>query len=329
MLAEFQAQHDLARTLHSDVALTPYVQLPASLVLVLPLAQLPYIAAYVVMSLLNVALVVAAVGLLVERRGLGRAQRALLWPVGVSSLPLLISVYQAQTIPFVLFATALAIRAATFRPGTAGVALAVAGLRYHVVLGVVGALVLVRPRVIAGFAGGLAALGLLSVAVVGGDFGGLASSLKFAHANYDAVGYAVPGLVRVLPGPVRYPVWGIAAVGVLVLAMRAARRHADRPGAAALAGGTAWLMVAPFLYPHDLALLPLLCVAALAEAWSVGPARGLGVAVAVLFCVLEGVVVFGGAALVAVEGAILCLLALGTLNVMSYSDANASVLTVQ
>jgi hypothetical protein len=320
---EFAAQGELGRQFHTAVALTPFVQVPAYLLLIWPLGLLPYLAAYALMSIINVGLMVVAVGTLVERRGLGAARRALLWLLGLSTLPLALAMYHAQTMPLVLLMLALGIRWASARPTLAGAALAVATLRYHVVFGALAAIFVAERRVRPSLAVGLVGIVVVSLVTVAGDVGGVLTSVQWAHTHFHPVEYAIPGATSGLPGPVQGLAWAFLAALVIAVGGIAVRRNRDRPGTAALAGGTAWLMVAPYIYPHDLALLPILVVAALAEAWAAGSADGLGYIAVALFCVLEVVTLVRAAGVLPMEAAILVFLAWGPIGRMASRGASA------
>lgn len=240
---------------------------PFTVLMFVPLALLPFLAAYFAFAALNLLLVGVAIWLmwpyLPEMRTRMKAAPALLF---LTFLPLGLSLAQGQ-----LSAMLLALYCGAFvalkkqREVLAGLLIALATMKFQMALPIALLFLLWRRwRFVWGFAAGAAVLALLSVAVLGFGHAGV-----YVHAMSTAGGVLpsasdqirfgvyprnmpnLYGLFYVLSGGAR---WGVAlaAAASVALIMWAARHKPSLPLALMVA-----MLVSYHLYSHDLALLLL------------------------------------------------------------------------
>ena len=213
-----------------------------------PLSRLPYLTAYVVLTLAFVALLSGT--MLLATRGLARPDALLLTLAVVASLPMADAFVEAQTtIPMMVFVAAADLTADT-HPRLAGLFAALAFLRYQTAIGALGGLLLVRPRLIPAFGAGVLLLAGLGVLLLGGHPEVMLPGIRYGIGGFLSAPFSIPGVA----GRWTWPLDGL----MFVLSVATAWRVRSLTSAAMLAGSVGWVAVSPFVYMHDLALTPLL-----------------------------------------------------------------------
>lgn len=256
--------------------LLPWVHPPAVALLVAPLALLPIIPAFILMTGIGtVALAVAAFRLAPL---VAREQRHRLYPFALLAPPSTIALTQGQTTPAVFLLVAGAIGA---RPFVSGLLLGLTAIRPQTLPLFAVAAVGDRAR-IAGFTTGVAAIAALSVLVVGPDgLARYAAQLVTAgtwattgeHGVATAIGWVGPALV------LGVPLLGLALAALsLVLGAWLALRGPMRIEQAAV-----WsLLASPHTLLHD-GVLAYPAVAACARSTrAVAALVGTGIAAALI-----------------------------------------------
>lgn len=244
----------------------PYAHPPYEVLLIAPLAVLPYPAAYALAMAINVVLLALAAALLARANDLTTPARAAIAGLLLAGyLPLFVDLLQGQVDAFLLLVLAGAYAAwAARRDGLAGALTGLALLKPHLIV-LIPALFLVRRswRALAGFAGVAAGLALVSLLAFGLDgvrqYAAIVLPwLAGGQANWPISGqslYSLRGFVDVLPIGTGL---GLAVLGLLdlaVLVLLAVRRE-DRRADFALAL-TASVALSPYQNLHDLLLLAL------------------------------------------------------------------------
>lgn len=213
-----------------------------------PLSRLPYLTAYVLLTLAFVAILIGT--MLVATRGLSRPDGLLLTLAVVASLPMADAFVEAQTtIPMMVFVAAATLAADT-HPRLAGLFAAVAFLRYQTAVGALGGLLLVRPRLIPAFVAGVLLLAGLGLLLLGGHPEVMLPGIRYGIGGFLSAPFSIPGVAG------RWT-WPLDAL-MFVVSLATAWRVRGLTPAAMLAGNVGWVAVSPFVYMHDLALTPLL-----------------------------------------------------------------------
>ena len=224
-----------------------FPRLPYYAALLWPLARLPYPVAYALWEALSLAAVIGFAFAWPDPRDRLPILVACAW-----SLPLLASMMNGQDCTFVLLAIALAIRFFDRRPALAGVAIALGGIKFHLLLLVpLMAMAQRRFRFLAGLTAGGIVLLAASFAVAGPDWfsqwAGLVTSARLRQAEGS-----MPNLHGLVDG-VSWLEWALAVLVSLAVWM-VARRGAGPGWAAALIGS---LLISRHAYIQDcIVLLP-------------------------------------------------------------------------
>lgn len=247
----------------ADIVL-PYAHPPYEVLLIAPLALLPYPVAYAVMMAVNVALIAIAAAVLARANGLTTlAQAALAGLLLAGYLPLFVTLLQGQVDGLLLLVLAGSYAAwSARRDGTAGALAALALLKPHLMV-LIPLLFLVRRswRALGGFAAVAAVLALLSLLTFGiaslRDYAAIVLPwLAGGQANWPISGqslYSLRGFIDMLPisSGLGLAVLALLDLAVVVLlALRAEDRQADFALVVA-----ASLALSPYQNLHDLLLL--------------------------------------------------------------------------
>lgn len=258
------AQAKSAHDLHSPYHFNPFVQIPAWLWVAGLLARLPYRAAYLMLTLANLAMVAISAWFLIGA-GVSRAHRVSLYLLVAAALPTWIDLFQAQTMPLVLLATATGYKLSASRPRLGGLILSLAGFRYHVSAPVVLALAWGRRRLLVGLLLGVVGVGLASLIAVDGNLAAWIATTKYVSTIYLPVGYSLRYFVQFTPKELHSSLnIAIIPLGVALgvwLFWRLPRSSCS----SLLAVAIAWSLVTPYSYLGDLSLIVLLTVGYLAE----------------------------------------------------------------
>ncbi len=301
---QFAIQREFAPGVkHRENAL-PYNHPPFEALLFAPLARLPYVAAYLVWALFNLALILGFWKLLRPRlHSLHRLLPGLPLLAMFAFFPLMMALLQGQDSILLLFLYGLAFLAlATGRAFVAGLCLGLALFKFQLVLPFVLVLLLRRQwRAVAGFV--ITAFGLLlvSAAVVGWNgvmaYPGFVLRLSRSGAQAAIYPRDMPNLRGLIEGTLHFPgrpaALLIIALSIALVALAAHRWRTERaqPGRQFMLGFslclTITIMASYHLLVHDLSLLmlPALLVAeAIVAGEMVGPARRiLAASLGVLF----------------------------------------------
>jgi len=224
-------------------------RLPAYYAAISPLRLLPYMQAYAVWQALSACAAIAFV---------------LLWPLGdrgmrgflaAASLPVWLTLMNAQDLTFVILAIAVAWRLyAADRHYLSGLAWSLCAAKYHLFLLLPLALVGRRRwSVLGGFATGCVGIVLLSAAVAGVDWPWRYAEVIFTDAYTPGL-ESMPNLRGVTVGLPSPEVWelGVSASVVMLVWILARRTELSLALAAALLGG---LLISRHAYPQDATML--------------------------------------------------------------------------
>lgn len=258
------AQEKSAHALHSPYHFNPFVQIPAWLWVAGPLARLPYRAAYLTLTLANLAMVATSAWVLIGV-GVSRTHRVSLYLLVAAALSTWIDLFQAQTVPLVLLATATGYRLSASRPRLGGLILSLAGFRYHVSAPVVLALAWGHRKLLMGLLLGVVGIGLASLIAVDGNLAGWIATTKYVSTIYLPVGYSLRYFVQFTPQQF-HSTLNIAIIPLgLALGAWLFWRLPRPTCSSLLAVAIVWSFVTPYSYPGDLSLIVLLTAGYLAE----------------------------------------------------------------
>ena len=287
---QFAIQRDFAFEVKHRENPLPFNHPPFEALLFAPLARLPYVAAYLVWAIVNLALILGLCNLLRPGLpGLHRFLPALPLLAMFAFFPLIMALLQGQDSILLLFLYGLAFSALTTgRPFVAGLCLGLALFKFQLVLPFVLVLLVRRQwRAIAGFVVTAFGLLLLSAAVVG--WGGVMAYpgfvLRLSRSGAQAGIYPrdMPNLRGLIVGALH---WSGLSATVLIIALSvalvvlAAYWWRAQPGSQFVLGFslclTVTIIISYHLLVHDLSLLilPILLLAELLVSGEiVGPAR--------------------------------------------------------
>jgi len=304
---QFAIQREFASEVERRENPLPFNHPPFEALLFAPLARLPYVAAYLVWALFNLALILGFWILLRPRLpSLHAFLPALPLLAMFAFFPLIMAVLQGQDSILLLFLYGLAFSAlATGRPLVAGLCLGLALFKFQLVLPFVLVLLIRRQwRAVAGFVVTAFGLLLLSAAVVGWSgvmaYPGFVLRLSRSGAQAGIYPRDMPNLRGLVDGtlhlagplhPAGLPVTLLIIVLSIVLVALAAHWWRVQPGPQFMLGFSLCLTVTSItsyhLLGHDLSvlMLPILLLAELLVSGEiVGPARRiLFASIAVLF----------------------------------------------
>lgn len=247
----------------------------ATVLLYLPVAFLPLNAAFLAWTAVSMAVTLFAIWILARSIGIADPW----WPLllSLAFYPLQWSFVSGQVDSIVLFAFVLALAALKRdRPLVAGLALAIALIKFHLVLPFVFVLLLRRQwRVLFGFAAGSAIFVALCAAIAGAAqftaYPRLLMTMQWLpDGGFDPRRMPnIRGLIALLTGH-ELPLAALIVIALVVLIWTALTCRSLDADTACAAGLTAALVVTYHLYVYDLALLviPLAVLAIKAHRWT-------------------------------------------------------------
>jgi Glycosyltransferase family 87/Glycosyl transferase family 2 len=281
----------------------PYFHPPYYTLLLAPLAALSYREAYYAMTAFNVLLAVALI-IVLARNSLSIHGRAAIVAAALIAgfFPLFVTVLQGQSDLVVLLPLAAAYTAwARGRHGWAGIFSALALAKPQLLLLIPVLFVARRAwRALAGFAGVVAALGLVSVIGFGvsavfsylGLVGAWAIGGKLPTNGQlvytDTAAYSLRNILEAVPGVGKYIAF-IVLILLLILAALSLSWRPDKPRLDFALAIAASLVLSPHQNVHDLALMviPGFALADLALAGQLRSPRAGGVVVAIAYAAIN------------------------------------------
>ena len=264
--AQWEMQRKFAPNVTARRAALPYNHPPFEALFFAPLTRLDFFSAYVVWTLLNLALLAAT--LRVMWIGWGPTD-VLAWPLALLGaagfFPAAMTVVQGQDSVLLLFLSVLGVAALSRGEDVAaGTILALGLFKFHLMLPLALVLAVRRPRLLAGFVPSALLLAATSVATVG--WSGALQYVRFvfvAESQGTVSGItasqmpSLHGLLASLVGSVSaaMALTAVASIAILTLAMRRARQpQTSLARLYALAAATA-VLVGFHTLQHDLSLL--------------------------------------------------------------------------